>query len=156
MPQPSGLELKVPPPVVTLVFGAGMWVLSRVSASVPWTPSGRHAVATLLFALGVLCAASAAMAFRQLNTTINPQKPEESRTLVRSGPFRFTRNPMYLGLLTVLAGWAVWLAVPWSLLGPFLFFFYIQRFQIIPEERVLLGKFGAEYEQYRRAVRRWL
>ena len=155
-PQRSGLELKIPPPVVALVLAAGMWAVARASMHMAWAKPGRVGVACTLFALGVLCAASAAVAFRRWNTTINPHKPEESRSLVRSGPFRFTRNPMYLGLLTVLLGWAVWLGAPWSLLGPAVFYFYIQRFQIVPEEGVLVGKFGEEYEHYRRAVRRWL
>ena len=146
----------IPPPVVALVLAGGMWAVERVSAHLAWAKPGRVVVASALFALGVLCAASAAVAFRRWNTTINPHKPEESRSLVRSGPFRFTRNPMYLGLLTVLLGWAAWLGAPWSLLGPVVFFLYIQRFQIAPEERVLVEKFGEEYQQYRRAVRRWL
>jgi protein-S-isoprenylcysteine O-methyltransferase Ste14 len=155
-PQRSGLELMVPPPVVALVLAAGMWGLAKVSVHLAWAGPGRVGVACALFALGVLCAASAAVAFRRWNTTINPHKPEESRSLVRSGPFRYTRNPMYLGLLTVLLGWAVWLGAPWALLGPVAFFIYIQRFQIVPEERVLMEKFGDGYQQYRRAVRRWL
>jgi len=148
--------LMIPPPVVALVLAAGMWGVAKVSVRLAWASPGRVGVAGALFALGVLCAASAAVAFRRWNTTINPHKPEESRSLVRSGPFRFTRNPMYLGLLTVLLGWAAWLGAPWSLLGPVVFFLYIQRFQIAPEERVLVEKFGEEYQQYRRAVRRWL
>ena len=155
-PERSGLELRIPPPVVAVVFAAGMWAVARASVRLASAGPGRVAVACTLFALGVLCAGSAAVAFRRWKTTINPHKPEESSSLVRSGPFRFTRNPMYLGLLAALLGWAVWLGAPWSLLGPVAFFFYIQRFQIVPEERVLVGKFGAEYEQYRRAVRRWL
>lgn len=146
----------IPPPVVALVLAAGMWAVSRMSGHLAWAKAGRIGVAGALFALGVSCAVSAAVAFRRWNTTINPHKPEESRSLVRSGPFRLTRNPMYLGLLMALLAWGVWLAAPWSILGPVAFFFYIQRFQIVPEERVLIEKFGETYEQYRRAVRRWL
>jgi protein-S-isoprenylcysteine O-methyltransferase Ste14 len=146
----------IPPPVVALVLAAGMWAVARVSGQLAWARPGRVVVASALFALGVLCAASAAVAFRRWNTTINPHKPEESRSLVRSGPFRFTRNPMYLGLLMALLAWAVWLAAPLSILGPLAFFSYIQQFQIVPEERVLEAKFGEAFEQYRRAVRRWL
>ena len=152
----TGLELKIPPPVVALVLAAGMWGLARVSGQLAWARDGRHAVAMALFALGFLCAASAAMAFRRWKTTINPHKPEESRSLVRSGPFRYTRNPMYLGLLMVLLAWTVWLGAPWALAGSVVFVLYIGRFQIVPEERVLAAKFGVDYEKYRHQVRRWL
>jgi protein-S-isoprenylcysteine O-methyltransferase Ste14 len=150
------LELKVPPPLVALVVAGGMWALARVSYRFALFTTHRQAVAGALFVLGVLCAVSAVLAFRRSKTTVNPTRPEASTALVRSGPFRISRNPMYLGLLLALLGWAVLLAAPWSLIGPVIFVLYIQRFQILPEERVMTAKFGAEFERYRSTVRRWL
>ncbi len=83
-------------------------------------------------------------------------KPEAASTLVCSGVYRVTRNPMYLGLLLVLTGWAVHLSCAWTLIGPLAFKLYIDRFQIAPEERALSGKFGADYSAYATRVRRWL
>jgi len=73
-----------------------------------------------------------------------------------AGIYRFTRNPMYVGLALVLLGWAALLSSPWALLGPLVFVLYINRFQIAPEERVLSAKFGAAYTEYIARVRRWL
>jgi protein-S-isoprenylcysteine O-methyltransferase Ste14 len=75
---------------------------------------------------------------------------------VCSGAYRFTRNPMYLGLLLVLFGWAAALSSALTLAGPVIFAEYISRFQIKPEERALAALFGSQYEQYKRRVRRWL
>jgi len=83
-------------------------------------------------------------------------KPEKASSLVTTGIYRFTRNPMYLGLLFVLFAWAVFLASVWALLGPVAFVFYIDRFQIAPEEAILAGMFGAAYTEYKARVRRWL
>jgi protein-S-isoprenylcysteine O-methyltransferase Ste14 len=74
--------------------------------------------------------------------------------MVTSGIFRHTHNPMYLGLPAVLLGWAANLAAPWAFPGPVLFVGFITRFQIIPEERALKGKFGSEYVEYQRRVGR--
>jgi len=82
--------------------------------------------------------------------------PRKTTSLVTTGIFSWTRNPMYLGLAAALVGWAAFLSAAWSLLGPVLFVLYIDRFQIQPEERVLTELFGAEYTNYARRVRRWL
>jgi protein-S-isoprenylcysteine O-methyltransferase Ste14 len=96
------------------------------------------------------------LAFRRANTTINPVKIEAASSIVTNGIYRYTRNPMYVGLTLLLAGWAIHIAVPFVLLGPLVFILYITRFQIIPEERVLTSKFGGEYRKYQERVRRWL
>ena len=87
---------------------------------------------------------------------MNPLKPETSSRLVTSGIYRHTRNPMYLGMAVVLLGWAAWLGSAWSLLGIAMFAAYITRFQILPEETALQRIFGAEFDEYRERVRRWL
>ncbi len=63
---------------------------------------------------------------------------------------------MYVGFASVLVGWAVYLGVPAALLGPIVFVLFITRFQIIPEERSLLSKFGPAFSEYQSKVRRWL
>ena len=77
-------------------------------------------------------------------------------SLVATGVFRFTRNPMYLGLFLVLAGWAAHLANAAALAGPLLFALYVTRFQILPEERALATKFGPEFDAYKLRTRRWI
>jgi len=75
---------------------------------------------------------------------------------VRSGLYRVSRNPMYLGMLISLSGWVLWVNSLTAFLLLPLFVFYITRFQIVPEERILLEKFGDDFAQYMREVRRWL
>src|SRR5690606_40976871 len=74
---------------------------------------------------------------------------------ISSGIYRYTRNPMYLGFLLILAGYGVWLANLPALLWLIGYVLYLTRFQIIPEERWLSQKFGADFQYYRERVRRW-
>jgi protein-S-isoprenylcysteine O-methyltransferase Ste14 len=96
------------------------------------------------------------LAFRRSSTTVDPRFPEQASRIVSSGIYRYTRNPMYLGMLVVLIAWMALLSNVGTVVMPVLFVLYITRWQIVPEERALAQKFGAEYEVYRRAVRRWL
>jgi protein-S-isoprenylcysteine O-methyltransferase Ste14 len=75
---------------------------------------------------------------------------------VSGGIYRFTRNPMYLGRLLQLAGWAVFLSNALAALLLPVYVLYINRFQVQPEERALLERFGSEYAAYQQRVRRWL
>ena len=83
-------------------------------------------------------------------------KPGETTALVAVGVYKLTRNPMYLGMLLMLIGWAIFLSnvVAFAFLPVFVL--YINRFQIEPEERVLALKFGSEFAAYQTRVRRWL
>jgi len=101
-------------------------------------------------------AVAGVLEFRRARTTVNPTTPQAATSMVRSGIYRHTRNPMYLGMLLVLAAWAAWLANPAALAVLPAFFLYMNRFQIEPEERILAGLFAGEFDAYRRSVRRWL
>ncbi|MCF8169409.1 MAG: isoprenylcysteine carboxylmethyltransferase family protein [Rhodoferax sp.] len=150
------LELKVPPLLVVLLVGAAMWVVShyalRLDVPEPFRILG---ALTLAFAGGGI-ALSGTRAFRQAKTTVNPLAPEKSSALVRTGIYGMTRNPMYLGMLLVLAGWSVFLASGPAFLGLPGFVLYMGRFQIAPEECILERLFGTDYLDYKRKVRRWL
>ena len=152
----TGLELKVPPPVVALVLALAMWLVARFTLTLEVGVTLRAAVAMAVALVGGAFSAAGAASFRQAQTTLNPMKPEEASSLVTTGIYRFTRNPMYVGALLVLLGWAVFLCAPWALFGPAVFVLYMNRFQIAPEERVLLSSFGEGYAAYRAKVRRWL
>lgn len=150
------LELKIPPPLVMLLVGTGMWVISLATAHIEVNVYIRSVAALVIAMLGRFCSFAGVISFRRAKTTINPMKPMEASTLVCSGIYKVTRNPMYTGLLFVLIAWAVYLASVWALLGPIVFMAYIRQFQITPEERVLAEKFGTHYDTYRASVRRWL
>jgi protein-S-isoprenylcysteine O-methyltransferase Ste14 len=137
-------------------MAGAMWGISMVAPSIDVSERTRVGAAAMIALAGVALSIAGIIAFRLARTTINPMKPEATSSLVRSGIYRFTRNPMYLGLCLLLIAWAVFLACPWALLGPLAFVLYMNRFQIGPEERALSALFGEEYSAYRSTVRRWL
>jgi len=152
----SFFELRVPPVAMLIVFGLSMWVLSAVTPTftvvIPW-----RAALVIAFALvGLTVGAMAIAAFRRARTTVNPSKPIEASAMITSGVYRVSRNPMYLGLLLVLFGWATALSNPLAFALLPAFVAYITRFQISPEERALFSKFGSEFVTYKESVRRWL
>ena len=150
------IELKVPPPIAALVLAIAMWFLSRLPASPEAQPVVRLLLVVGLAAVGAAFSLSGVLAFRHAKTTVNPLKPESSSSLVTTGVYKITRNPMYVGMLFLLFAWAAFLWSVWSLLGPLGFAAYMGRFQIAPEERVLAGLFGAQYAEYKARVRQWL
>ena len=152
----KSLELRIPPPIVAVLLMAAMWAISSVAAPVGEHRLYRVVAAIAIAALGFGFGISGAIAFRRAGTTVSPMKPQETSMLVTTGLYRYTRNPMYVGILLVLFAWALFLPSDWALLGPAAFVPYIGRFQIAPEERVLAGLFGEEYAAYKARVRRWV
>lgn len=151
----SRLELKCPPPLVAAVCALLIWLSrwagleSPLQGDLNWLKYGLVFTA-LLLGLGAL------YQFRQRGTTFHPHTPEKTLVLVDSGLYRYSRNPMYLGILLLLTAYALhepsWLAPLW-LVG---FVLYMNRFQIQPEERALRSLFGAEYTRYMARTRRWI
>lgn len=152
----NAFELEVPPLGLALLLAVAMWFvaaqLPSLAISVPWN----HFLAATISCVGVIFVLAGGYAFHRARTTVNPTKPNATSSIVISGIYRRSRNPMYVGALLALAGWAVFLsnALPFVFLPAYVM--YMNRFQILPEERVLSAKFGAEYETYKRTVRRWL
>jgi protein-S-isoprenylcysteine O-methyltransferase Ste14 len=152
----QALELKIPPVAVGLLLGALMWVAARSVPGLGFTlPAGRI-IAAGLAVVGVFVAILGVVSFRRARTTVNPMSPEAASALVTSGIYQLTRNPMYLGMLLVLLGWAVWLANALTLALPVVFIFLMNRLQILPEERALAAMFGSRFADYQSRVRRWL
>ncbi len=152
----KSLELRVPPPAVALLMAAASWAVSALTPVIELPAFGRIAAAVAIALVGIGFSGAGLIAFRRARTTVNPLKPGAASSLVTTGVYRFTRNPMYVGLLFVLIGWTAFLAAPAALVGPLLFALYIARFQIRPEERVLSQLFGATFIAYMGRVRRWL
>jgi protein-S-isoprenylcysteine O-methyltransferase Ste14 len=152
----SALELKVPPVALVLILGVAMWL---VSAYLPWlgfTLPWSSVVAVALIGLGVIVSFAGVVAFRKAKTTVNPAKPSATSAMVSSGVYRLSRNPMYVGLLFALTGWAAFLSHTLAFACLPVFVAYMNRFQISPEESALSAKFGAEFAAYMQSVRRWL
>ena len=151
----KSLELKIPPVAVFLLCGMGMWLLESRLPGLSLSLPGSRLVAVFIACAGVAVAVSGVLAFRTAETTVDPRYPEKSSAVVTRGIYRRSRNPMYLGLLLVLLGWAIFLRhlLPFAVLPVFVL--YMNRFQIIPEERAMQASFGDEYSAYLDQVGRW-
>tara|TARA_R110002167_G_scaffold96903_6_gene256211 strand:- start:5142 stop:5600 length:459 start_codon:yes stop_codon:yes gene_type:complete len=151
----QSLELKVPPLAVILIALIFVFVLAKLPLPLyhfAWTDG----VSGLFLLAGAVIAFLGVWQFRQAHTTTNPLNPGKASNLVTSGIYRFTRNPMYLGMVLVLVGGIIEFG---SILGcgiaP-LFVWYMTRFQIVPEEQIIEGLFGQDYRDYKQQVRRWI
>ncbi len=147
--------LKAPPPLWALALLAGGYFLSALPAFAG-LPSWRSEVAGLaLFLLGVALPTIAAAQFRAAGTQILPTS-ERNDALVTTGIYRFTRNPMYLGVATAALGVALWFGRPLMFLAP-VGVFAITNFALIPfEEAKMRRQFGEAFDAYCKRVRRWV
>jgi len=94
--------------------------------------------------------------FIKSKTTVNPIQFEEVNKLVISGIFKYSRNPMYLGMLMIILSTSIFYLNIYSILTPLLFIIWINKFQIKREEEFLTEKFGDEYLSYKKKTRRWI
>ncbi len=150
------MELKVPPLVQLLLVGAGMLAISKLVPSLTFSIPAKIPIGILVVLFGVVVALLGVLEFRKAKTTLDPRYPQKSENLVVTGIYKISRNPMYLGFLLALFGWFVILANVAALLFLPVFVIYINHFQIKPEERFLLQKFGSDFSQYCSKVRRWV
>ncbi|MGH9379666.1 MAG: methyltransferase family protein [Thermoanaerobaculia bacterium] len=150
----NGPGVHLPPPLLyALVYTAGLgldrlWPLPRLEGH------GVKLMSDLLLVTSIGLGVWGLRSFARARTTILPFRP--SRSLITTGPFRFTRNPLYLGLALAYAG----IALGWGMLWPLLLLpaavWIIARYVIRAEEAHLEAVFGEQYRAYRRRVRRWL
>ena len=152
----KSLELKVPPVLQVLIIAFVMYGLSGLLPNLQVMVFGTNWLAIGLVLVGMALAIMGVLAFKKAQTTVNPHTPEKSASLVTNGIYHYTRNPMYLGMLLVLLGWAFYLSNFAALLVLPIFIIYMSRFQIQPEERFMKQKFSDEYQIYMTKVRRWL
>ena len=147
--------MRIPPLLVAALTALSMWLLSRILPQLTVAPLP-IAVVILVALCGVAFELTGVITFRRQKTTVNPLKPENASTLVTSGVYRISRNPMYVGMLLLLIALDLFLASFAALVGPLCFVVYMNRFQIGAEEQVLLDRFGDAYADYKNRVRRWL
>ncbi|MDF4202711.1 isoprenylcysteine carboxylmethyltransferase family protein [Maribacter sp. SA7] len=149
------MELKVPPALVFLCFGLMMYLLAKFLPIGYFDFFGKLLLTKILIGLGVVIALFALFQFKKASTTIDPTKPDKASNLVVNGIFKYSRNPMYLALLLLLLALGVFLGNAFNTLIAAGFVSYMNRFQIIPEERILLDKFGRSFKDYCILTRRW-
>lgn len=150
------LALRIPPVVVVLVMVLLQWLLAVVLPRWPGDFAGRIPFAIFLLLAGIAMAVGGVVSFRRARTSVNPMDPSVASTLVSTGIYRYSRNPMYLGFACWLAASAVLLGNVAALLLVAVFVVYMNRFQIVPEEHALGTRFGEAFDRYRSDVRRWL
>lgn len=141
------------PPLWMLVALCSVWAVSRM------TPSGLGGAASR--GLGAICLVASVLMILwgivTLRTARTPVMPHQApRHLVTTGPFAFSRNPIYLGLAGIVAALALWLGAPLALLVVPVFMGVIAKRFILPEEDRLAAAFGAEFEVWKRRSGRWL
>jgi protein-S-isoprenylcysteine O-methyltransferase Ste14 len=108
----------------------------------------------VLLVAGFAVARSGARTIWKANSSIIPMRP--TTAIVSEGIFQFTRNPMYVGMVVIYVGIALWIRTPWALVLLPLVVLAVDRLVIAKEERYLAGKFGEPYLAYKNKVRRWI
>ncbi len=150
------LTLKVPPLLLAAGFACLAWLASVATPGLAVSPLAKGTAVGVFALSGLLLVAIAVRFFLRSKTSLNPLSPGSASSLATGSVYRFTRNPMYLGLLFLLIAWAAYLSNLFSLIVVFGFVVWMNRFQIVPEEKALESKFGGDYLEYKRRVRRWL
>jgi len=150
------LENRIPPPIALLVGLLLMRLIALFDSSQWFVFEHRNWFALVFCTLGFGTAVSGVLSFKKADTTINPLEPERASQLVKTGVFRISRNPMYLGMVLVGVAWAFYLGSVFSLLMVVAFMLFITHFQIKPEERALAALYPEEFQQYCQTTRRWL
>lgn len=154
MDSPHRPKRIVIPPIWFALGLTAVFLLDRFFPPSSFSGSATVGLGGILVLLGLASAISAAGLFRKADTGIVPFS--EATALVTSGAFRFSRNPMYLGMVFVLLGTALIVGTGAGLLVAPVFMLIIQYRFILDEERMMHDVFGEEFEEYRRRVRRWL
>ena len=145
---------RIPPPIVALICGL---VIYYTRCLFPSCDSNILKILSPIFLiLGLLIGFSAILKFIKNKTTVNPVKIENASTLVNSGIFKYTRNPMYLGMLFILISISLNFNLYGGIIVVLFFYFFIDKFQIVPEEKIMEEIFGDEYVEYKKTTRRWL
>ncbi|MDW3648405.1 MAG: isoprenylcysteine carboxylmethyltransferase family protein [Bacteroidia bacterium] len=152
------MKLRIVPPVLTFLSGLAMWAIANYIefGEFEVEASWRKSVFLVFMILGSASGMAAIIAFRAAKTSLDPMNPSKTSVLITEGIFQWTRNPMYLGLLAILIGWAFYLQNALALFVLAFFYVYMSRVQIKSEEEALQEKFGESYTVYTEKVRRWL
>ena len=149
------MALKLPPALVFLAFGGLMYLLAIFLPVGYYDFLGRYLLIKILIGAAIAVVFIALFQFYRARTSIDPGDLSKTRKLVTSGIYNYSRNPMYLAMLLILLAWGLWLGNAFNTVLAAGFVAYMNTFQISREETALKNKFGKEYDQYCRMVRRW-
>ena len=148
------MKTKIPPPIIALICIAINYLSTYLINPIKFP--NIEIIGGLILLFGLITAILAIILFKKTETTINPMTPEQTTTLVTTGIFSRTRNPMYLGLFFVICSTVLFFGSWFGIIILIIFVWYINKFQIIPEEETMEKLFGNKYNEYRQHVRRWI
>ncbi len=144
----------IPPPILLLVAIGISFLAAKMAPGLELAGDGLPVIGITLIGVGIALIIWAVQFFRRYKTTIHPRgKPT---ALITTGPYKISRNPIYLGFLLIALGTAMLFANVLAFVGPVIFFFFIQTLVIPFEEDMLVKTFGDSYQKYRKLIRRWL
>ena len=146
--------LKIPPPLLMLILVVSNYFSSKKIDLI--LISNQKLISFIIFLIGVIILINPIVKFIKSKTTIDPIKFKKVNKLITSGIYKYSRNPMYLGLLMIVISTSILYLNIFSIATPMLFYFWINRFQIKREEIFLTEKFGKEYLLYMTKTRRWI
>ena len=146
--------LKIPPPLLVLILVVSNYFLSKKIGLI--LISNQKLISFIIFLIGVIILINPIVKFIKSKTTIDPIKFKKVNKLITSGIYKYSRNPMYLGLLMIVISTSILYLNIFSIATPMLFYFWINRFQIKREEVFLTEKFGKEFLLYKAKTRRWI
>ena len=148
------MKTKIPPPILALLMIGLIYLSSFIVVPITFNYQGTFSILGII--IGLACAIPSFRLFARYKTTISPLTPSETTVLVTEGMYRYSRNPMYLGLLLLTFSSTIWFGTWLGLILNIMFIFLINFLQIIPEEEALQEIFGDEYADYKKKVRRWV
>ena len=146
--------IKIPPPILVIILVISNFLSSKKIDIIHMPHQTLFSVLTLL--TGILILIIPVTKFIKYKTTIDPIEFKKVNKLVTSGIYKYSRNPMYLGLLLIVISSSILYLNIYSVSTPILFYYWINRFQIQREEIFLTEKFGKEYLSYKTKTRRWI
>ncbi len=146
--------IKIPPPILVLILIISNY-FSQNQLETMYLPY-KLSISILILLVGIIILINPVFKFIKSKTTVNPVKFTKVSKLVTNGIFKYSRNPMYLGMIFVIISTSIFYLNYYSIITPFIFYFWINRFQIKREEIFLAKKFGKEYLSYKSKTRRWI
>ena len=148
------MKTKIPPPIIALMCIAINYLSTHFIN--PFKFPNIEIIGVFILLAGLVTAFLGYLLFKKYKTTVNPINPEKTTILVTTGIFSITRNPMYLGLFFVICSTVLFFGSWFGIIILIFFVWYINKFQIIPEEETMKKKFGNKYNEYKKNVRRWI
>lgn len=152
------MNTKVPPDIVLLACAIVMWLVTKYLSGFRLLIPCQAILSGVIMLFGLIISFLAKAALHKHRTTERSDQHSlpKATTLVTTGVYRFSRNPMYLGMAVLLIGWTLMLMNWLNIIGAIAFVGFITKFQILPEEKVLEYTFDDVYRHYKNKVRRWI